>query len=51
MKFDYIKYIKVRIFNSRLINEIKNKIINNLYKKLKLVIQGYNNKRKQIILI
>ena len=37
-KLDYIKYIKVRIFNSRLINEIKNKVTNSLYEKLKLVI-------------
>jgi len=51
MKFNYIKYIRIRIFNSKLINEIKNKIINNLYEKSKLVIQGYNNKKKQIILI
>ena len=37
-KFDYIKYTKVRIFNSRLINEIKSKTTNNPYKKLRLVI-------------
>ena len=37
-KLDYIKYIRVRIFNSKLINEVKSKTINSLYKKLKLVI-------------
>ena len=37
-KFDYIKYIRIHIFNSKLINEIKNKITNSLYKKSKLVI-------------
>jgi len=50
-KFDYIKYTKVRIFNSKLINEIKSKTTNNLYKKLKFIIQNYNNNKKQIILI
>ena len=38
IKFDYIEYIKVYIFNSKLVNEIKSKVINSLYKKLKLVI-------------
>ena len=51
IEFDPIKYISIRIFNSKLINEIKGKIINNLYEKSKLIIQGYNNEKKEIILI
>ncbi|KAF8846556.1 hypothetical protein BDZ45DRAFT_608788, partial [Acephala macrosclerotiorum] len=40
---------KIRIFNSKLINEIKSKTIDIFYKKSKLVIQKYNDKKKKII--
>ena len=33
----------VRIFNSRFINEIKHPSIDRAFKKLRLVIQAYNN--------
>ncbi|KAF8849041.1 hypothetical protein BDZ45DRAFT_604970, partial [Acephala macrosclerotiorum] len=40
---------KIRIFNSRLINEIKSKTIDILYEKSRLIIQEYNDKKKEII--
>jgi hypothetical protein len=36
---------------SRIINKIKSKTTNTLYKKSKLVIQAYNNNKKEVILI
>ena len=39
------------IFKLRMINEIKDKQINTLKKKLKLIIIYYNNKKKKNILI
>jgi hypothetical protein len=40
-----------RIFKSRIVNEIKGKATDILYKKSKLVIQGYNDKDKKTIFI
>jgi hypothetical protein len=40
-----------RIFKSRIVNEIKGKATNTLYKKSRLVIQGYNNEDKETIFI
>jgi hypothetical protein len=40
-----------RIFRSRLVDEVKNKEIAAPYKKSRLVIQAWNNKRKKEILI
>jgi hypothetical protein len=37
-KYDPIKFNRVRIFKLRIVNEIKGKAINALFKKLKLVI-------------
>ena len=37
---------KKQLFNNKLINKIKEKAINTLYKKLKLIIQTYYNKKK-----
>ena len=34
-----------------MVNKIKSKAINALFKKLRLVIQGYNNNGKEVILI
>ena len=36
-------YSNTRIFKSRIINKIKGKATNTLYKKSRLVIQGYND--------
>ena len=33
-----------------MVNEIKGKAINALFKKLRLIIQGYNNNGKEVIL-
>jgi hypothetical protein len=44
------KYQGIRIFKSRMINKIRSKTTNILYKKSRLVIQAYNNNRKEIIL-
>ena len=40
----------LRLFNSRLVDEIKGKATNTLYKKSRLVIQVYNDKGKEEIL-
>ena len=34
-----------------MVNKIKGKTTNTLFKKLRLVIQGYNNNSKEVILI
>src|SRR3981189_1291086 len=44
------KHASVRIFNSRLINEVKGKATNSPYEKSRLVIQAYNDEGKEIIL-
>ena len=41
----------VHIFNSRFVNEIKNKGTEKELRKSRLVIQAYNNESKYIILI
>ena len=50
-KYNAIKFNKVRIFKLRIVNKIKGKATNALFKKLRLIIQGYNNNSKEIILI
>jgi hypothetical protein len=40
----------VHIFNSRFVDEIKNKGTEKEYKKLRLVVQAYNNSEKHIVL-
>jgi hypothetical protein len=40
----------VRIFNFRLVNKVKEKATNSLFKKSRLVVQAYNNKGKELIL-
>jgi hypothetical protein len=40
----------VRIFNSRFVDEIKNKGTEKEYKKSRLVVQAYNNSEKYMVL-
>ena len=52
--FDFVLYnlkvYKGRIFNLRLVNKVKGKATESLYKKSRLVIQAYNNQGKEVIL-
>jgi hypothetical protein len=48
--YDSIKYSKFRIFKSRIVNEIKSKATDFFYKKSRMVIQGYSNDGKKMIL-
>jgi hypothetical protein len=41
----------IRIFKSRIVNEIKEKATDILYEKSRLVIQGYNDEDKETIFI
>jgi hypothetical protein len=41
----------VRLFNSQFINKIKNKGTNKAFKKLRLIIQAYNDLKKELVLI
>lgn len=49
--YNPIAYKGIYIFKSQIINKVKGKITSQPYKKSRLVIQGYNNKGKEIILI
>jgi hypothetical protein len=49
--YDSIKYGKFRIFKSRIVNEIKGKATNSLYEKSRMVIQGYSDDGKKMVLI
>jgi hypothetical protein len=40
----------VQIFNFRLVNKVKEKTINSLFKKSRLIVKAYNNKGKKLIL-
>jgi hypothetical protein len=44
------KHSSVRIFKSRIINEVKGKTTDHPYEKSRLVIQGYNDRNKEMIL-
>ncbi|OCK90801.1 uncharacterized protein K441DRAFT_577891, partial [Cenococcum geophilum 1.58] len=50
-KYNPAKFNGVRTFKLRIVNEIKGKATNTLFKKLRLIIQGYNNNGKEVILI
>ncbi|KAI0991058.1 hypothetical protein K3495_g17129, partial [Podosphaera aphanis] len=50
IKWDPEKYKGVRIFNSRMVNEVKGKETDTPYEKSRLVIQAYNDEGKEIIL-
>ena len=51
IQWDPVKHAGVRIFNSRIVHEVKGKATDTPYKKSRLVIQAYNNNGKEIILI
>ena len=51
VEYNPIKYAGIRIFNLRLVNEVKGKATNSPYEKSRLVIQAYNNNGKEVILI
>ena len=44
------KHSGIQIFNLRIVNKVKGKATNSLFEKLRLVIQAYNNKGKEVIL-
>ena len=48
--YDPIKHAKLRIFDSRMVNEIKGKETATPYEKSRLVIRGYNDEGKSFIL-
>jgi hypothetical protein len=50
IRYDPNKYSGVRIFNSRLVNEVKGKATNTPFEKSRLVIQAYNDGGKELIL-
>jgi hypothetical protein len=49
-QYNLAKHASVHIFNSRIVNEIKGKATNCPFKKSRLVIQGYNDIGKEVIL-
>ncbi|KAI1798510.1 putative transposase [Daldinia bambusicola] len=50
-KYDKEKHGDTRIFNSRVVHEIKGKTTDRPYEKSRLIIQGYNDEGKKAILI
>jgi hypothetical protein len=50
VQYNHNKHSGVRIFNFRLVNKVKEKATNSLFKKSRLVVQAYNNKGKELIL-
>jgi hypothetical protein len=51
VQYDPNKYSGTWIFNSRLVNEVKGKATSAPYEKSQLVIQAYNDKGKELILM
>jgi hypothetical protein len=49
-QYDADKHSSVRIFKSRIVNEVKGKTTDHPYEKSRLVIQGYNDRNKEMIL-
>ena len=49
-KYNPTKFNKVHIFKSRIVNKIKGKATDAPFKKLRLIIQGYNDDGKEVIL-
>jgi len=43
------KYVEVRVFKLKFVNEIKNKL-DKLYKKFRLIIRGFKNNDKNVML-
>jgi hypothetical protein len=50
VQYNLNKHSGVRIFNSRLVNKVKEKATNSPFEKSRLVVQAYNNKGKELIL-
>jgi hypothetical protein len=50
LQYDPVKHAGIRIFNSRLVNEIKGKATGTPFEKSRLVIQAYNDEGKGMIL-
>ncbi|KAF7174588.1 hypothetical protein CNMCM6106_009330 [Aspergillus hiratsukae] len=50
VQYDPPKHAGIRIFNSRLVNEIKGKATNTPFEKSRLVVQAYNDEGKEMIL-
>ncbi|KAJ5904893.1 uncharacterized protein N7473_001809 [Penicillium subrubescens] len=50
VRYDPVKHAGIRIFNSRLVNEIKGKATGTPFEKSRLVIQAYNDEGKGMIL-
>jgi hypothetical protein len=50
VQYDLDKYSGIRIFNLRLVNEVKGKVTSTPYEKSRLVIQAYNDEGKELIL-
>jgi hypothetical protein len=50
VQYDPDKHSGIRIFNSRLVNEVKGKTTNTPFEKSRLVIQAYNDEGKELIL-
>jgi hypothetical protein len=50
VRYDPAKHSNVRIFNSRLVNEVKGKVTNTPFEKSRLVIQAYSDEGKEVIL-
>ena len=50
-KYNPIKFNRVYIFKLKIVNKIKGKAINALFKNLRLIIWGYNNNSKKVILM
>jgi len=48
-KYNPTKFNGIHIFKSRMVNKIKGKATNTPFKKLRLVIQDYNNNDKEVI--
>jgi hypothetical protein len=49
-QYNPTKHTSIYIFNSRIVNKIKGKATNCPFEKSRLVIQGYNNIEKEVIL-
>src|SRR5438309_7941638 len=49
VEYNPMKHAGIRIFNLRLVDKVKGKATDSPYKKLRLVIQAYNNDGKEVI--
>ena len=51
IKYNYTRHASVRFFGSQIVCEVKGKTILAPYEKLKLVIKGFNDQKKEVLLI